>query len=218
MARFTLIGMYSSPYTRRVAITMRRYGLDHEVRKTLPFGEDKANLRAMNPAAKIPILLLDDGEALSESHVILDYLDSIALRAPLTPASGAERRKVLMYTGIASATADKLVAVLYEYHFRPPEKVYKPWIKMCEQQIRDGFVWLDSKMSGGRLVGDRLTQADISTAVYWQFAVEKRPSFCERLNCRNLQALSEELEQTPEFLATPPEGPLPDGLALGSME
>lgn len=121
-----------------------------------------------------------------------------------------------MYSGIASATADKLVAVLYEYHFRPPEMVFKPWIKMCEQQIEDGFIWLNSKLIDGRFVGDVLTQADISAAVYWQFALEKRPNFCHRMNCSELQALSDELAQTPEFLATPSEGPLPDGLALGS--
>lgn len=217
MAEYTLIGMHSSPYTRRVAITLQLYGLDYEIHKSLPFGDAKAKLREMNPAAKIPILLLPDGEVLSESHVILDHLDSLAPATPLTPASGRDRRKVMMYSGIASATADKMVTVLYEYHFRPPEMVFKPWIKMCEQQVRDGFVWLDSKISNGRFVGDTLTQADVSAAVYWQFAFEKRPSFCQRMNCTKLQALSDELARTPAFQATPPEGPLPDGLALGEQ-
>jgi len=85
---------------------------------------------------------------------------------------------------------------------------------MCEQQIRDGFVWLDSKLSDGRFVGGALTQADVTAAVYWQFCVEKRAKFCARMNCKNLQALSDELEETAEFLATPPEGPLPKSVAL----
>jgi len=109
MAEFTLIGTHSSPYTRRVAITLQLYGLGYEIQKTTPFGEGKAKLREINPAAKIPILLLPDGEVLSESHVILDHLDSLAPGEPLTPTSGPDRRKVLMYAGIASASIDKLV-------------------------------------------------------------------------------------------------------------
>lgn len=76
-------------------------------------------------------------------------------------------------------------------------------------------VGLRSKINQGRFVGNSLSQADISAAIYWQFAVEKRPNFCHRMNCTKMQSLSDELSQTWEFLATPFEGPLPGGLALG---
>ncbi len=212
-----LIGAYGYPYTRRVAITMRLYDLPHQMHKVTPFGEDKEMLRQINPVAKIPILQLEDGECIAESQVILEYLDSLVdAEQRLTPPSGKERRAVLNYTGIASAAVDKLVAVLYEFHFRPQEKVYKPWVKMCDQQVEDGFKWLDSKLTSGRFIAGKLDQADITAAVFWQFAVEKRAKFCERMQCHQLQRLSEELEQTDAFRATEPDGPLPDGLALGS--
>lgn len=211
-----LIGAYGSPYTRRVAITLRLYGIEHDMYKITPFGDKKDELRKINPVAKIPILQLDDGEFITESHIILEYLDSLVPEDKrLTPAAGRERREVLNCAGIASAAVDKLVTVLYEFHFRPKEMVYKPWIKMCDQQVEDGFIWLDSKLKSGRLIEGKLTQADITAAVFWQFAVEKRAKFCQRMNCSHLELLSEELEQTDAFKATTPEGPLPKGLELG---
>src|ERR1051325_9017297 len=104
-----LIGIYGSPYTRRVAITMKLYGIEYEIHKVLPFGDSKAFLRSLNPLGRIPILVLDSGECLSESHVILDHLDSLVPEsARLTPASGFDRRRVLGISGLASAATDKL--------------------------------------------------------------------------------------------------------------
>ena len=126
-----LIGIYGSPYTRRIAITMKLYGIEYEIHKVLPFGESKAFLRSLNPLGRIPILVLESGECLSESHAILDHLDSLVPEsARLTPASGHDRRRVLGISGLASAATDKLVSTLYEHHFRPKEFVYKPWLQM----------------------------------------------------------------------------------------
>ncbi|USG60992.1 glutathione S-transferase family protein [Sneathiella marina] len=211
-----LFGSFSSPYVRRVAITLRFYGLEHELQKLTPFGEEKEFLRKINPLGRVPVLQLDDGECISESHVIIEYLDSLVDEDQrLTPVSGKARREVLSLAGVASATADKLVTILYEYHFRPREIVYKPWIKMCEQQVEDGFIWLNSKLRPGSFFGDELTQADISAAVFWRFAGEKRPEFCKRMKCDNLQSLSNRLEQNDAFKQTRSEGPLPKELELG---
>ena len=212
-----LIGLYGSPYTRRIAITMKLYGIVHEIQKVLPFGDSKAFLRSLNPLGRIPILVLDSGECLSESYVILDHLDSMVLESTrLTATSGPDRRKVLGISGMASAATDKLVSTLYEYHFRPKEFLYKPWITMCDEQVQDAFVWLESQLEGEWFVGDRISQADVTVAVCWQFGREKRPKMFDRLGCSRLQALSDRLEKTPAFLETAPEGGLPSGLALGT--
>ena len=71
-----LIGQYDSPFTRRVAIAMRLYGLPFEHRPWSTFGEgDK--IAPYNPLRRVPTLVLDDGEALIESTAILDYLDEL---------------------------------------------------------------------------------------------------------------------------------------------
>jgi len=211
-----LIGSFGSPYTRRVAITLKLYGLDYQMHKRGPFGEEKAKLREYNPLGRVPILVRSNGESLVESSMILDYLDSLVeAEKRLTPMSGEERWTILNYASVASGATDKLVSTLYEFHFRPKELIYKPWVRMCDQQVADSFQWLNNRLKGRHFVGDRLTQADVSIAVFWQFGRDKRQKFFDRMNCSAIQALSDRLAETDEYQATPSEGGLPEGIALG---
>ena len=71
-----LIGQYDSPYVRRVGIALALYGITFEHRPWSAFG-DAERIRALNPLARVPTLVLDDGTVLTESHAMLDYLDSL---------------------------------------------------------------------------------------------------------------------------------------------
>src|SRR3954467_7972381 len=74
--RMILIGQYDSPFVRRVAIALRLYNLPFEHRPWSTFSEaDK--IAPYNPAFRVPTLVLDNGEALLDSMVILDYLDEL---------------------------------------------------------------------------------------------------------------------------------------------
>ena len=87
-ARMILIGQYDSPFVRRVGIALTLYGLPFEHRPWSTFG-DAEKIRPYNPLTRVPTLVLDDGEVLIESHIILDYLDSLvpAERAMFPPPS-----------------------------------------------------------------------------------------------------------------------------------
>ncbi len=209
-----LIGRFNSPYVRRGAVTMQIYGLAYERQDLIPFGAEKAEVRRYNPLGRVPVLVLDSGETLVESASIIDYLDSFAGPGKaLTPRSGAARRQVLNTVSIAAGATDKLVSALYEHHLRPKELVYRPWVEMCERQVIDGFQWLDRQLSGRWFAGDRMSQADLSCAVFWQFGCEKRPNFFARMNCHNLAALSDRLADTEPFQRTAPGEGLPKGVA-----
>ena len=71
-----LIGQYDSPFVRRVGIALTLYGLPFSHRPWSAFS-DADKLRPYNPLTRVPTLVLDNGEALIESHAILDYLDSL---------------------------------------------------------------------------------------------------------------------------------------------
>jgi hypothetical protein len=71
-----LIGQYDSPFVRRVAIAMRLYGIAFEHRPWSTFG-DADKIAPYNPLRRVPTLVLDDGEALIESAMILDHLDDL---------------------------------------------------------------------------------------------------------------------------------------------
>lgn len=200
-----LYGRHASPFVRRVAVTLRLYGIDYRHLPLMPFGADKAALAAFNPIARVPALQLGDGEMLIDSAVILDHLDHLAGPHSLTPAAGAARRRVLTLLAVALGANEKLVAGLYERHFRPREAWHKPWLDACDKQVRDGFQWLDAQFAGPWFTGAAMTQADITVAVFWLFGRGKRPRFFAGLGCTKLEALAERLQGTPEFQATLPE-------------
>ena len=84
-----LIGVNRSPYTRRVAVTLKAYGLPFEQRNLSGFG-NRAEVRAANPLGRIPALVLDNGETLVDSAAIIDHLDEVVGREG---ADAAVRRR-----------------------------------------------------------------------------------------------------------------------------
>ncbi len=202
----TLYGRHASPFVRRVAVTLRLYGIDYRHVPLMPFGADKAELAKFNPIARVPALQLADGEMLIDSAAILDHLDQVAgPERALTPPSGEARRRVLTLLAVALGANEKLVAALYERHFRPREAWNAPWLATCDKQVRDGFSWLDAQLAGPWFLGRAMTQADITVAAFWLFARGKRPNFFAGLGCAKLDALAEHLQGTPAFQATQPE-------------
>ena len=81
-----LVGRLTSPFSRRVAVSLRYLGFDFEHR-AINAWSSLAEMRSYNPAGRVPALVLDDGEVLFDSNAILDYLDFLVGpdRAPDSP-------------------------------------------------------------------------------------------------------------------------------------
>ena len=129
-----LIGQFDSPFVRRVAIAMRLYGIAFEHRPWSTFG-DADKIAPFNPLRRVPTLVLDDGEALIESAMILDYLDD--RRRPRQGDDRAERRDAAAAFAdfaLAMGLGDKGVSLLYERVLRK-EKQLDLWVERCKSQI-----------------------------------------------------------------------------------
>src|SRR5262245_48259991 len=138
-----LIGNYLSPYVRRVAVSLNAVGLPFELEHLFVWKEPD-RVRPHNPVARIPTLVLDDGEALVESYAILDAIDQmVGPDRALTPATGDARRRVMKATAIALASTEKAQWAFYERRFRPEEKVHQPWIEHNERQVVAGLRFVD---------------------------------------------------------------------------
>jgi glutathione S-transferase len=162
-----LIGVNRSPYTRRVAITLKAYGLAYEQRDLSGFG-NRTDVRAANPLGRIPALVLDDGETLVDSAAIIDHLDEVHGRErALTPAAGADRRAVLKVSALMMGACDKGLHAAYERNHHPPEKVHQPWIDDCMTQMKTALAAVDAMVKPGEphLMLGRLTQADITAFI-----------------------------------------------------
>ena len=86
----------TSPYVRRVAVTVTELGLDDRVERiTVDFRNDDSDYAAINPLMKVPSLILDDGRALIDSTAICEYLDTLHDGPRLFLPAGAERVRVM---------------------------------------------------------------------------------------------------------------------------
>ena len=203
-----LMGLYRSPYVRRVAASLNIMGIayDHDA---VPVFDEPEAVKAHNPLVRIPTLVLDDGDALVESYAILDALDEIAGDDKrLIPASGAGRRNVMKLTAVSTGTMDKTVMAVYEGRFHPKEKVHKPWIEHNEEQALGGLGFLDqcaAKADNGWLAGsNRISQADVSAVIAFAFAKMARPKLEVDAKFPALANLSARCEAMNEFSSVIP--------------
>jgi glutathione S-transferase len=168
-----LIGMFDSPFVRRVAISMQLLDIGYE-HADWSVGRDFERIREHNPLARVPTLVLDDGEVLSESAAILDYLDDrVGPARALLPASGRERRQALQHMALAIGAAEKGREQIYERAFRPPEKRHEPWLQRCRAQMHGGLAMIERHCedlgASPWLVGSALSQADITVSCAFTF-------------------------------------------------
>jgi glutathione S-transferase len=206
-----LIGNYLSPYVRRVAVSLNAVGMPFELEHLLVW-KDPDRVRTHNPVARIPTLVLDDGEALVESYAILDAIDQmVGADRALTPAAGEARRRVMKVTAIALAGTEKAQWAFYERRFHPEEKVHQPWIDHNDRQAVAGLRFLDGlAASAGEedwLGGTaRLSQADITGVVAYTFATAVRPHLRLPEQLPHLARFAARCEALPIFASAP----LPD--------
>jgi glutathione S-transferase len=203
-----LIGMLDSPYVRRVAICLKLLGLDFEHRSISVFSGFE-EFRKLNPVVKAPTLILNDGQSLMDSTLILDYVTSIAGSTDTsTPGHADDRLRATRLTGLALAACDKTVQIVYERNLRPVEKQHEPWIDRVSAQLLAAYAGLEAEVALlGTLPLDagRLGQAGVTVAVAWRFTQMMVPKIVIAAEYPNLQAFSAFAEQQPAFESTPPE-------------
>jgi len=118
----------ASPFGRKVRIAADVAGLIDRIRIEGADTSDPADsLRRQNPLGKIPTLLLEDGEPLFDSRVIVEYLNDIAAEPVLVPP-GAQRFPVLRQQALADGLMDAAILQVYEGRFRPPELHGEKWL------------------------------------------------------------------------------------------
>ncbi|SDN41053.1 glutathione S-transferase family protein [Ensifer sp. YR511] len=97
-----------SPFVRKAMICAIEKGLENRVEiEPAAVGQGKINedLLKLNPTGKIPTLITDDGDAIYDSLVICDYLDSVVAEPRFVPAEQRERTRALTM----NAAADGLI-------------------------------------------------------------------------------------------------------------
>ena len=199
-----LIGMLTSPYTRRVAISLTEMGLEFEHVPISVFSH-LAEFKALNPVVRAPTLFLDDQTMLTDSHVIIEYFDRADRSRSLWPESDADLRAAASVLGMAQTTCDKTVQLVYERELRPAEKQFADWIDRVTGQVNAACEQLDSLVEDAPLwlEADRLNMAGITLSVVCTFMQNRIPDIWERGSFDKLNAFRESAEALPTFRRWP---------------
>lgn len=193
----------TSPYARKVRIVLLEKGLPFELVEDSPW-EVNTRIPSLNPLGKVPVLVLDNGETIYDSPVIVGYLETLGAAPALLPVDPLERVRVRQLEALADGVLDAAVAALLESR-RPPENRSEAAIARDKLKISRA---LDALEQGTRnrnwLHGDRMSLADIAVATALAYLDLRHPDIAWRDSCPGLKALDEKMSPRASFKATVP--------------
>lgn len=195
-----LIGQYDSPFVRRVGIALTLYAIPFEHRPWSVFG-DADMIRPYNPLVRVPTFVLDDGTVLTESHIILDYLDGrVPAAQAMFPRDEPARHKALAVAALATGLADKAVSLFYEKRLHTA--VSDVWVARCRSQIGAVLGVLEGDRAGRETAywfGTTIGHADIAVAAALRFVGEAHAGLISMADFPALRRHAERLEALPAF-------------------
>src|SRR3981189_1851620 len=121
----------ASPFARKVRIAAIELGLIDKIEfvpaTVVPGQPNDQYSHDVNPLKKLPALILDNGDVVLDSYVIVEYLDELAGGGKLIPASGPARWKVKSDHSLLQAMLDSMLLCRYESMVRPEPLRWKAW-------------------------------------------------------------------------------------------
>jgi glutathione S-transferase len=199
-----LIGSATSPYVRKVRVYLEETGARCEF--DADAWQPDARLLAMAPLGKVPVLVRDDGSALFDSLLVLEYLDHTLPEARrLIPAAGEPRWDVLRWHSLAHGLIDATVMRLLD--IRRPEALRSREVQAREEvRIARSLDSIEENVAGQEwLCLDRLTLADVVLGVALQY-IDFRYPHDWRSTRPTLANWAARMTSRPSFVKTLPPG------------
>lgn len=201
-----LIGSNSSPYVRKVRIVMAEKKLDY-VFVTEDVWSDQTTISEINPLGKVPCLIMEGGEALFDSRVIVEYLDTLSPVGKLIPAVGRERAEVKTWEALADGVLDAAILARLEATWGARTKVQRSpaWIERQMGKVQASVKAISHGLSDKPFcAGIYLSLADIAVGVALGYLDFRFPQIDWRNENPNLVKLYDKLMQRPSFVETRP--------------
>ena len=137
----------ASPFGRKVKIVAGLLGLlDRMDIVTCDTGNPDDPVRKDNPLGKIPTLVTDEGQAIYDSRVIVDYLDMLAGGGKVIPVDQKARIEVLTLLALGDGLSDALLLIVYEGRYRPADKHVASWTDHQAGKVKRGMDYLENRM------------------------------------------------------------------------
>ena len=199
-----LIGSTTSPYVRKVRIVLAEKKLEYTFLLENVWASD-TTIQESNPLGKVPCLLMEDGGAMFDSRVIVEYLDTLTPVGKLIPALGRERAEVKCWEALADGVLDAAILVRLEKTLRPAEQQSDEWIERQMAKVHAGLKAMSSGLGDTPFCsGNHMTLADISVVCAVEWLSFRFPEIDWRSEYPNLAKLADKLAERPSFKDTIP--------------
>lgn len=200
-----LIGSYTSPYVRKVRIVLAEKKLDYQFVLEDVWGSEA--ILASNPLGKVPCLVMEGGEAVFDSRVIVEYVDTLSPVGRLIPSSGRERVEVRTWEALADGLLDASVLARMELHWKGRTEAQRCQAWADRQMTRvDAALKAMSRGLGDKphCTGIHFTLADIAVGCALGYLDFRYPAIDWRGPFPNLHKLYDKLAARPSFVDTVP--------------
>ena len=201
-----LIGSTTSPYVRKVRIVLAEKKLDYQFVQDNVWGDD-TTVTASNPLGKVPCLLMEGGEAVFDSRVIVEYLDTLSPVGKLIPSTGRERAEVKTWEALADGLLDAAILVRLENTFegRTEGQRSQAWIDRQMDKVHASLKAMSQGLGDKPFCsGIHLSLSDIAVGCALGWLEFRFPEIGWRADYPNLAKLMDKLAQRPSFSDTVP--------------
>jgi glutathione S-transferase len=189
-----LIGALTSPYVRKVRVVMAEKKLDFQLVLEDVWGSD-AILKS-NPLGKVPCLVMEGGEAVFDSRVIVEYLDTLSPVGKLIPPMGRERIEVRTWEALADGVIDASILARLEATWagRSAEQRSQAWIDRQLSRVQGGLKAMSQGLGERSFAtGNSFTLADVAVGCALGYLDFRFPQIDWRADYANLAKLQEKL-------------------------
>jgi len=201
-----LIGSATSPYVRKVRIVMAEKKLDYQFILEDVWAAN-TTITASNPLGKVPCLVMEGGEAVFDSRVIVEYLDTLSPVGKLIPAQGRERAEVKTWEALADGLLDAAILVRLEATWagRSEQERSQAWIARQLGKINATLKAMSTGLADKAFCsGIHLSLSDVAVGCALGYLDLRFPEIRWRESYPNLAKLQEKLAQRPSFIETQP--------------
>ena len=200
-----LLGSFASPYTRKVRIVLAEKKIECDL-SLVDVQPVENPVNAHNPLGKIPTLLLDDGTALYDSRVIVEFLDAVSPISRLIPDDARPRVAVRRWEALADGVLDAALLVRYE-SLRDKRERSPAWSDKQLARMHRGLEQMSGDLGErGFCHGERYSLADIALGSCLGWLDFRKPGELDWLaEYPSLARHYEKLMERPAFVDTVPQ-------------
>ena len=200
-----LIGSLTSPYVRKVRVFMVEKKLECQLVLEDVWGTDA--VLAANPLGKVPCLVMDGGEAVFDSRVIVEYLDTLSPVGKLIPPAGRERIEVRTWEALADGILDASILARLEQTWggRSAAQRSTAWVDRQMSRVQAALVAMNKGVADKPwCMGNAFTLADVSVGCALGYLDFRFPAIDWRSEHANLARLHDKLAKRQSFIDTAP--------------